>query len=269
MTTTETAVAAEATYQPPVKLTQPQNNVTPLEAGLLIAVRDPSVPMDRVERLHQLLASERAERRKQSFMASMAEAQNKMRRVVADAQNTQTKSRYATYGQLDRAVRNIYSDAGFSVSFDTDVSPKATEAQDYVRVVAFIYHDGGHEERRHIDIPVVTKGPQGGAVMTPTHATISGVTYGKTALLKMIFNLAIGEDPDDDDGNAAGGHVAAGPISAEQVKTINDLITKSGTDLKQFLEYGGIAKVEDIVTAKFDQVVAMLNAKLRRKAVGQ
>jgi hypothetical protein len=265
MTTTEQVVTTE-TYQSPVKT---PNSIDPIQNLYERALRDSTLDLLRLKEINQQYDAYMAKVAKRAFMTSMAEAQNKMRRIVTDKKNDQTHSRYATYGQLDRAVRPIYSDAGFSVSFDTDVSPKATSTQDYVRIIAFIYHDGGHEERRHIDIPVVTAGPQGKAVMTPTHATISGVTYGKTALLKMIFNLAIGEDPDDDDGNAAGGHVAAGPISAEQVKTINDLITKSGTDLKQFLEYGGIAKVEDIVTAKFDQVVAMLNAKLRRKAVGQ
>jgi hypothetical protein len=255
------AETAQAVATAPVSLLQKMN---PLEAMIERAARDPSIDLTRMERLIELRNAERAEARREAFNVALATAQQKMRRIVADAKNTQTSSRYATYGQLDRAVRDIYTAAGFSVSYDTDVSPKATPAQDYVRVLAFVAHDAGHQRDYKIDIPVITKGPKGNDVMTPTHATISAVSYGKSGLIKMIFNLAIGDDPDDDDGVAAGGGDAS-KITPEQVKTINDLIEKTGTDLKQFLEYGGIAKIEDIVAVKYEQVVAMLNAKLRKK----
>ena len=46
-------------------------------------------------------------------------------------------------------------------------------------------------------IPVSTTGIRGQSMMTPTHASIASVTYGRRALLKMMFNLA----EEDTDGN--------------------------------------------------------------------
>ena len=48
-------------------------------------------------------------------------------------------------------------------------------------------------------MPADGKGAKGGDVMTKTHATGAAVSYGMRYLLKMIFNVAVGED--DTDGN--------------------------------------------------------------------
>lgn len=50
-----------------------------------------------------------------------------------------------------------------------------------------------------IDMPADGKGAKGGDVMTKTHATGAAASYGMRYLLKMIFNVAIGEE--DRDGN--------------------------------------------------------------------
>src|SRR5690606_15862485 len=51
-------------------------------------------------------------------------------------------------------------------------------------------------------MPADGKGAKGGDVMTKTHAAGSAMSYGQRYLLKLIFNVAIGEN--DDDGNSAG-----------------------------------------------------------------
>ena len=61
------------------------------------------------------------------------------------------------------------------------------------------------------------KGAKGGDVMTKTHAFGSGTSYGMRYLLKMIFNVAIGEE--DDDGNSASGDDFRNAI-------LDDLISK-------------------------------------------
>jgi hypothetical protein len=122
-------------------------------------------------------------------------AQQEMRHIAADANNPQTKSKYATYAALDAKVRPIYSKHGFSLSFYTaDGAPEGS-----IRIVCKVAR-GGHTERPYIDMPADGKGAKGGDVMTKTHATGAGVTYGRRYLLGMIFNLVIGED---NDGNGA------------------------------------------------------------------
>lgn len=187
-----------------VRPSAPVAVVSNSEAASLIqviadAARDPNVDIEKMERLwgmHERLKNRAAE---EAFNAAMNAAQGDMGRVAADAVNSSTRSQYATYGALDRAVRPVYAKHGFALSFDTgDGAPEG-----YVRVLAYVSHSAGHTRTYRADIPADGKGAKGGDVMTKTHASGSAMSYGMRYLLKLIFNIAIGED--DDDGNGAGG----------------------------------------------------------------
>jgi hypothetical protein len=157
--------------------------------------RDPTMDVDKLERLMQMHERMSAKVAEERFNAAMSEAQAKMRPIAADAENPQTRSKYASFAQLDRALRPIYTDLGFGVSFDTADCPLA----DHVRVVALVTHAAGHSRPYRVDMPNDGKGAKGGDVMTKTHATGAALSYGARYLHKMIWNVAVGED--DRDGN--------------------------------------------------------------------
>ena len=158
---------------------------------------DPNVSVEKIERLMALWERGEARKAEAAFNAAMTKAQRAMRQVDTDSYNPQTKSRYASYEALDRELRPIYTEHSFGLSFDTGESP----LPEHVRVACLVTHDGGHSRGYHIDMPADGKGAKGGDVMTKTHAVGSAVSYGMRYLLKMIFNVAVGED--DDDGNRA------------------------------------------------------------------
>ena len=186
---------------------QRPQDVTPL--GIVArAAADPSVDADKMERLYALMERQQAQQAEVAFNDAMSAAQGRMGRVSADATNPQTRSQYATYGKLDKALRPIYSQHGFSLSFDSTDSPK----EEHARFLCYCSHAAGHTRTYRIDMPVDGKGAKGNDVMTKTHAVGSGASYGMRYLLKMIFNVAVGED--DDDGNGAGGR----PPSPEEEK---------------------------------------------------
>ncbi len=160
--------------------------------------RDPNASVDKIERLMALWERGEAKKAESAFNVAMSAAQREMRPVAADADNPQTRSKYASYSALDRALRPIYAPHGFALSFDTGDSPQ----ESYVRVLCYVTHAGGFSRTYHADMPADGKGAKGGDVMTKTHAVGSAMSYGMRYLLKMIFNVAVGED--DDDGNAAG-----------------------------------------------------------------
>lgn len=184
------------------------NAVTKIETGAVVpadqsaalltviarAASDPSVDIDKMERL--LAMQERVlERNAESaFNESMRGAQGEMRQVATDANNPQTRSRYATYAAIDAALRPIYTRHGFSISYGTADAPEG-----YVRVLAYVSHVGGHTRRYEAAMPSDGKGAKGGDVMTKTHAFGAATSYGMRYLLKMIFNVAVGEY--DLDGN--------------------------------------------------------------------
>ena len=162
------------------------------------AARDPSIDIDKMDRLLLMRERENARVAEQAFNTALAEAQTEMQPIGVDSNNDQTRSRYASYAALDRAVRSIYTQHGFGLTFNTEDAPGESQA----RIICDVCHTGGHTRRYRIDMPVDGKGAKGGDAMTKTHAMGSGISYGMRYLLRMIFNLAIDQD---DDGNAAGG----------------------------------------------------------------
>ena len=152
--------------------------------------------IETIERLAALQDKMLAREGELAFNAAMNRAQTALGPVGADLTNPQTKSKYASYQALDRAIRPVYSREGFSLSFDTADSPLAEHA----RVLCYVSHASGHTRTYHIDMPNDGKGAKGGDVMTKTHAQGAAMSYGMRYLLKMIFNIAVGED--DTDGNS-------------------------------------------------------------------
>jgi hypothetical protein len=162
--------------------------------------------IDTIERLAKLQREMVEYEAKVAFDKAMGRAQNRMKRIGTDATNPQTHSRYATYSKLDGAVRPIYTEEGFALSFDTGDAPPDT-----VRVLCYASHSSGYTRTYKVDMPSDGKGAKGGDVMTKTHATGAAMSYGQRYLLKMIFNLSIGDT--DDDGNGA----SSAAVPEEQV----------------------------------------------------
>ena len=162
------------------------------------AAADPQCDIEKMERLMAMHERMQAKQAETEFNLAMSAAQSEMRPISADAENKQTRSNYATYSKLDSSLRPIYTRHGFSLSFNSE-----TGHADMIRVLCYVSHRLGHTRTYTIDMPADGKGAKGGDVMTKTHAVGSGASYGMRYLLKMIFNVAIGEY--DDDGNAASG----------------------------------------------------------------
>ena len=199
----EPIVEVEMTPKPALPAVVSERPADEFVAMLERLATNPATNVEVFERLMALREKGEAKTAEAIFHGAMADAQAEMRPVAKDADNPQTRSRYASYEQLDRAVRPIYTKHGFGLSFDTgDCS-----IQDWIRVLCVVTHRSGHARTFKLDMPADGKGAKGGDVMTKTHAVASAMSYGMRNMLKMIFNIAIGEG--DDDGNKAGGHVPA------------------------------------------------------------
>jgi len=166
------------------------------------AAMNPAADIDKMERLfqmHQRMVDREAE---QAFNEALCRAQANMKAVAADARNTQTSSNYAPCNAIDKVVRPIYSAEGFSLSFDTE--PLNAES---ILILCHLSHKGGHTRTYKAPMPADGKGAKGGDVMTKTHATGAAITYGMRYLVKMIFNVAVGEDDNDGNGSKGGNSV--------------------------------------------------------------
>lgn len=218
------------------------------------AARDPNVDIDKMERLIAMRERELSRVAEQAFNEAMKAAQAEMQAVSADATNTQTRSKYATYAKLDAALRPIYTRHGFSVSFDEADSPK----EEHIRCLAYVAHDAGHTRTYRKDMPADGKGAKGGDVMTKTHATGAASSYGQRYLLKGIFNVAVGED--DADGNRPDDRPTA--ITAAQVQIIQELCEKSGTPVDKFCQWAKIEAIPDLPAHNYQQALQVLRKRV-------
>lgn len=219
------------------------------------AAADPATDVNKLERLMAMYERIEARRGEQAFNEAMNEAQTEIRPIATDASNPNTKSKYASYPALDRALRPIYTKHGFALSFDTGDS-----ATDMVKVLCYVSHRGGHSRTYHADMPADGKGAKGGDVMTKTHAAGSAMSYGQRYLLKLIFNIAVG----DDDGNAASD--TAEKVNEEEIAKILDLIDRSNSDIEKWCKYMKIESVAALPKKDFGRALESLNSAMEARA---
>jgi hypothetical protein len=188
---------------------------------------------------------------RQAFNASMTRVQNKIKLVVAEKWNNQTKSHYAPLKDVLVQTKSIYTAEGFSLMFYEEDTPK----ENHIRVCVDIMHEQGHTKKRHADIAVQTTGIAGTPMMTEVHGQGSAFSYGRRYLTCMIFNIPTG---DDNDGNSPMKY-----ISPEQVKVLHTLATESKTDMPKFFKYMSVGKLEEIPALKYKTAKAALESKLK------
>ena len=253
----ETLSTIPAANRPPLRV---YNNSASLIDIISRAVANPAMDVAKMQALlnmHETLAAREAE---QAFNAAMREAQSQMRRVTTDARNDSTRSRYATYAALDTAVRQIYVEHGFSLSFNTGEPRRENE----IKVTCAVSHQDGHTRPYALDMPADGKGAKGGDVMTRTHATGSALSYGKRYLLILIFNITT-TDKSDDDGNAAGSTDNGGRISEAQTIKLKEMIDTARADTVKLCLHFNVETLSELPAKAFPRALDMLQVKIKQQ----
>lgn len=192
---------SESNGKPLIEIRPPSESQALTPMGLLTVALQNNAAIDVIERLAALQEKALARDAEIQFNDAMNAAQAEIGRIAPNADNRETQTRWATYSKMDKEIRPVYIKHGFSLSFTCEECPKP----EHERIACFVSHRAGHTRKYWKDIPADGKGARGGGVMSKVHASGSASSYGMRYLLKMIFNVAIGED--DNDGNVNSGPV--------------------------------------------------------------
>ena len=223
------------------------------------AARDPSVDIDKMERLMAMQERMRREEAEQQFNAAMSACQAALPRVLRAATNSHNGSRYAKLEQIAKAVTPVITKHGFSLSFDTEQDAPGG----YVRMVCRVAHAGGFSRDVRADLPLDAAGSQGKANKTGIQAWGSTMSYGRRYLTLLVFNIALTDDPHDNDGQPSrGGDIEF--ITEEQAMELRDLADSVEADLPRFLRFMQIQSLADLPATKFDAAVKALESKRAR-----
>lgn len=211
---------------------------------------DPSFDIDKMKALMQMHREINAQKALEAFGAAMSAAQAEMGPISVDAFNPQTKSKYASYAQLDRALRPIYTKHGFALSFNEG----DTDKPNTVRMLCKVTHSAGHVEPYKKDMDASGKGAKGGDVMTVNHAIGAAQAYAMRYILKAVFNVSTGEE--DKDGNDPEPTIGPG-----QLASLEQLIAEVKADVPKLCRMLKVNKLSDIRVGAFETVKAIIEAK--------
>lgn len=212
--------------------------------------RDPSVSVEKLERLMDL--QDRANKRnaEAAFNAALAAMQAdlptiKERGGIKD-RNGDVQSKYALWEDVNAAILPVLKTHGFSLTF------RQEKTADGFCVTGVLSHREGHSERTSITLPADTSGSK-----NAVQAVGSSVSYGKRYTAGMLLNLTSADIETDDDGRDAGGKF----ITEEQAMTLASLIEEAKADKAKFLAWLKADSLEKVPAKIYGNAVAMLNKK--------
>lgn len=196
---------AVRTELPPAQLPAEPQPTTMIDI-IARAARDPSVDIDKLERLFRMKLDIEARDAKAAYLAALAEMQPRLPVITKhgvisknekDERGNKTgrqeaMTKYARWEDVVEGITPILAEHGFSLSFRV-----AQPTPDRVAVSGVLGHRGGHTEETTLSLPLDTSGAKNNV-----QGWGSSVSYGKRYTAFALLNIsARGED---DDGNGPG-----------------------------------------------------------------
>lgn len=189
------------------KIDNPSTAVAPMDmADSLLSVieraaRDPSVDIDKMERLIEMQERVQARHAKVAFAEALAELQPKLP-VISERgkilnSSKQVQSTYAYWEDVNEAIRPVLYDHGFALSFKTGRSNQN------ITVTGILSHRLGHSEETTIELPA-----DGSGSKNAVQAVASSTSYGKRYTAFALLNIT--SKGEDDDGATASYKTAEG-----------------------------------------------------------
>jgi len=236
-------------------LAGPLTEETVLLQVIARAARDPTVDLDRMERL--LVMHERLNARKaaQEFVEAMARFKAKAPTIMKDKLvsfphkdgDDVTSYRHATLGAVCEAICIGLGEVGISHRWEL----KQAEAR--IEVTCVLTHTGGHSERT-----MLNGAPDASGKKNTIQQVASTVTY----LERYTLLAATGMATKDQDNDGGGGSTDDRPrVSEEQVASLEALLTEVGANKINFLKWARVEALEDILASNYKACVQAIEGK--------
>ena len=148
------------------------------------AASDPSVDIDKMERLMQMHERMQARQASAEFAADLSDMQDALP-SIGERGNAAGRYTYALWEDINAAIKPILKRYGFALSFRTDFT-------DGIAVTGVLSHRSGHREETTVKLPADPSGNK-----NAVQAVASSVSYGKRYTAGALLNLTShGEDDD-------------------------------------------------------------------------
>ncbi len=209
------------------------------------AARDPTVDIDRMERLFKMHEQAEARRARTSYLAAFAAMQAELPAAVRAGKGHNGKA-YARYEDVIGTLRPHFEVHGFSISHRVDTSG------DRIKVTGILGHKDGHSEETQFSAP-----PDSSGNKTPIHAMASTISYGKRYVTLTLTGIAT--EGEDDDARKA----SVATITDEQAEQIKEALEATNGLLPRFCAYWKLDKLTDLPADKFEGALRSITARKR------
>jgi len=214
--------------------------------------KDPTVDPEKIEKLLNIQIKMLDRQAKMDFDQALARAQKAMPRITkrGEIKNRagEIVAKYMRYEDIDLVIRPILQEEDFSLVHDI-----STEG-DRMMVKTTLKHKSGHQESVSIVLPY----DKPNALKSEIQAAAGTSSVGKRNNVCNLLNLtAEGEDDD--------GFLNYIKLDDTQAKEIKDALRETGSDVVRFLQYMGVASVEDIPMKDYAKAYMALKRKVLSK----
>jgi len=207
------------------------------------ASADPTVNVEKLERLLAIQQTIISDQRRTSYMASMAKLQEKLPQVTKSGtifdRDGKVRSTFAKIEDIDVAIRPLCAEDGFAFSLDSKAVPSGTE------FTSTLSHRDGHSETKTLVLPTDSHSSRSAAQNAG-----STISYARRYLLMMHLNL-VTRDVDND------GQGEAQPITADQVAELRAALKATGRSEPRFLLFLKVGSLEECPAHKFKPARAL------------
>lgn len=195
------------------------------------AAADPTVDVDKMERLLAMQERVQGQQAKVAFTAAKLAMRDDLptidmrgRIVIKDKATgaVTQETAFARFEDIHSAVMPILTRYGFDLTFKNGLSPDGK-----VRVTTILDHIGGHSEDTHFDLPHDSSGSK-----NAVQAVGSSTSYAKRYGVLSILNIRVAGE--DDDATTA---IAPTTITVKQYDELQKLIVSTQSDATKFVQY--------------------------------
>lgn len=236
---------------PPVAASEAASLISLIER----ASADPSVDLDRLERLYAMYEKASARAARSAFLDALMAAKSALPRIIKTGDITgnvkddrgakvgkKKQSTYAKWEEVCAQIEPVLAAHGLVLSFRTE-----QPAGDRVSVTGILSHRDGHSESAQMALSADTSGGKNNA-----QGWGSAVSYGKRYTAFALLNL-VGHDDKDTDGVTT-----PSTIDAEQVLEITKALAAKRIVASRFCDKYGLDEIADLPASLFAEAMGAI-----------
>lgn len=212
---------------------------------------NPDVDVIKMEKLLDMQERILDRQAQQEFDVAMANMQPHLpvvekRGIIYNKDGKTIRSKYAKFEDINKAVKPILCDYGFSMTFS--VQQEGNE----IAVTGILSHKAGHRETTSIKL-----GPDVSGNKNAVQAVASSVSYGKRYVMSALLNLIFDEEDDD-------AETAVAYVTEKELDNLQKAYHQLAPNIQEWVMNRYEGSLENVPRDHYAGLLTDMNARIRK-----